>query len=191
MIVVAIIGILAAIAIPNFIKFQAKSKQSEAKTNLKGLFQAERSFYAEHDGYATNFAAAGFIPERGNRYTYAIGSGTTQSRSAAATGTETEPVVISVDVFKYPGMVVGTFAQNSATITPDNVPTAAACPGVITGSSGAFCGTAVGTVDNDTEMDSWAIGGSQAIVQVAGPCADQNNGASGIPVNTYNDVTCP
>ena len=43
MIVVAIIGILAAIAIPNFIKFQARSKQGEAKTNLKSLFTAQKT----------------------------------------------------------------------------------------------------------------------------------------------------
>ena len=41
MIVVAIIGILAAIAIPNFLKFQAKSKTSEAKTNLGAIFAGD------------------------------------------------------------------------------------------------------------------------------------------------------
>ncbi len=51
MIVVAIIGILAAIAIPNFVKFQCRSKQSEAKTNLKALYVAEESYYAEQDVY--------------------------------------------------------------------------------------------------------------------------------------------
>jgi len=52
MIVVAIIGILAAIAIPNFLRFQAKSKQSEAKTNLGGIFTAETSYFAEENVFA-------------------------------------------------------------------------------------------------------------------------------------------
>jgi type IV pilus assembly protein PilA len=49
MIVVAIIGILAAIAIPNFVKFQCRSKQSEAKTNLKGMLTAMMSYRSEFD----------------------------------------------------------------------------------------------------------------------------------------------
>jgi type IV pilus assembly protein PilA len=53
MIVVAIIGILAAIAIPNFVKFQCRSKQSEAKGNLKALYVGEESYRAEGDTYAS------------------------------------------------------------------------------------------------------------------------------------------
>ncbi len=41
MIVVAIIGILAAIAIPNFVKYQLRSKFSEAATNIEALRKAE------------------------------------------------------------------------------------------------------------------------------------------------------
>jgi prepilin-type N-terminal cleavage/methylation domain-containing protein len=58
MIVIAIIGILAAIAIPNFIKFQARSKQSEAKSNLKSIFTAERSFFQEKDRYPSTRPAS-------------------------------------------------------------------------------------------------------------------------------------
>ncbi len=63
MIVVAIIGILAAIAIPNFLKYQAKSKTSEAKVNLKAIFTSEQSYYAEKNIYDTltlvNYVPAG------------------------------------------------------------------------------------------------------------------------------------
>ena len=51
MIVVAIIGILAAIAIPNFIKFQLRSKAGESKVNLAAIRTAEESYFAEAGTY--------------------------------------------------------------------------------------------------------------------------------------------
>ena len=53
MIVVAIIGILAAIAIPNFLRFQLKAKSSEGKTNLAAIRTAEQSYYAEFGVYVS------------------------------------------------------------------------------------------------------------------------------------------
>jgi type IV pilus assembly protein PilA len=43
MIVVAIIGILAAIAIPNFVKYQLRSKFSEGASNVEGLRKAQEA----------------------------------------------------------------------------------------------------------------------------------------------------
>jgi type IV pilus assembly protein PilA len=51
MIVVAIIGILAAIAIPNFVRFQLRSKSSEGKTNIAAIRTAEESYFAEFGRY--------------------------------------------------------------------------------------------------------------------------------------------
>jgi len=52
MIVVAIIGILAAVAIPNFLKYQAKSMQSEARVLLSGIYTSEIAFFAENNRYS-------------------------------------------------------------------------------------------------------------------------------------------
>ena len=51
MIVVAIIGILAAIAIPNFVSMQYKSKRAEVPQNLKAIKTAEIAYENEFDAY--------------------------------------------------------------------------------------------------------------------------------------------
>jgi type IV pilus assembly protein PilA len=73
MIVVAIIGILAAIAIPNFLRFQAKSKQSEAKTNLGGIFTAETAYFAEKNAYA-DLNLVSWAPTGTPKYRYTLGT---------------------------------------------------------------------------------------------------------------------
>ena len=76
MIVVAIIGILAAIAIPNFLAMQLRAKRAELPSNLDGIRTAEKAYQAEWDTFTeaaatpaatpngrsqTNFAAGGFV----------------------------------------------------------------------------------------------------------------------------------
>lgn len=70
MIVVAILGILAAIAIPNFMRFQAKSKQSEAKTNLGAIGTTAEAWRTERDTYVATVAELGWAPQGSSRYGY-------------------------------------------------------------------------------------------------------------------------
>ena len=72
MIVVAIIGILAAIAIPDFLKFQAKARQSEAKTNLSSITTAELAYFAEKTEWGGTWMSIGWTPEGSTRYKYSL-----------------------------------------------------------------------------------------------------------------------
>lgn len=68
MVVVAIIGVLATIAIPRVNRFIAKSRQSEAQVNLSSLYTFNKNFYVEFQGYTSIFGAMGFKPEGNLRY---------------------------------------------------------------------------------------------------------------------------
>lgn len=58
MIVVVIIGILAALAIPRFMRSTTKAKQSEAKQLLKQIYTMQRAYRQEFDSYCLNGATA-------------------------------------------------------------------------------------------------------------------------------------
>ncbi len=62
MIVVAILGVLASIAIPLFTKHQHRSKSSEAKTNLSAIRVVEEANFSEHGVYIAAAAEPAVIP---------------------------------------------------------------------------------------------------------------------------------
>lgn len=116
-IVVAIIGILAVIAIPAYIGQQKNATRTEAYSNLQNLRLLEEQYFAEHGCYymtggpppvctdATLSGVAairaflpGFQPGDGLRFTYDIDTVTVVGRGAAscftATATGTGPRVV-------------------------------------------------------------------------------------------------
>ena len=72
MIVVAIIGILAAIAIPNFMSYQCKAKQSEAKSNLSAIATSEIAYQAEEGVFTSSLTEIGFSTSGDPRYSYQV-----------------------------------------------------------------------------------------------------------------------
>ena len=62
MVVVAVIGILSAIAIPQFQGFQARSRSGEAKITLSGMYSALTAFEAEFGQYGPCLRVMGYTP---------------------------------------------------------------------------------------------------------------------------------
>lgn len=135
MVVVAIIGILASIAIPNYLKYQAKTRQSEAKSNLAAIFVSEISFFGEQSRYGS-FSEVGFtLGGTSNRYTY---------RSPASGGAATSSGTAGIDLI--PAGIGGNTPENTIVQS-----------GATTGLPGSFTATATGNVDGDPTPDEWHV----------------------------------
>ena len=136
MIVVAILGILAAIAIPNFMRFQAKSKQSEAKSNLGAIGTTAEAFRSENDTYVATWAQLGWAPQGTTRYAYYYSGYQTAIASNGALG--------------------GTPTTAAAPCVPADPTTGLGAVGFLAGSSGQ--------IDTDLACDAWTYNDARVLL---------------------------
>lgn len=112
LIVVAIIAILAAILIPNFLRARAQSQVSATKGNMKNLATALESYYVDNNAYPSALSAlvSNYLravptdPCTNNDYTYA----------ATGTGNTDYSLSISLSGSRCAGLVSG----DTITYTP-------------------------------------------------------------------------
>ena len=206
MIVVAIIGLLAALAIPNFIKFQAKARQTEAKSSLKAVFTAQKAYYGDKQTYYDVFSVIGFEPEMNNRYAYfaaAVGDNAGEIRvaagvthtSAASTLCAAGPTgdkAISCDEHKWTNnadpayaapAVNGTLANTGSLVAAvaavGAFPAGTCCPQ----GQCEFASGAVGNIDNDVTYDEWFIASQNGIAGGATSVCQKGGNANGTTGN--------
>jgi prepilin-type N-terminal cleavage/methylation domain-containing protein len=100
MIVVSIIGILATVAVPSFLRYQSRARRAEAYSNLAGLAKTQKAYFAEYGRYvgaemvpstitgvnpsaalrdsstiATEFSGVGWYPDGNVYYDYDTNTG--------------------------------------------------------------------------------------------------------------------
>ena len=164
MVVVAIIGILSAIAVPNFKKYQAKSKQAEAKIQLAAIYNSQVGTQSDYDTYATCLPRMGY--EQSPRGYYIVGFLTGANASA-----------------KFPLCISGGIAVKGAALTNQDVriippithlaALTANMPVTVTNASTAdqisFKASAEGSISSSVPLDKWTIDQTKNLINnVAG-----------------------
>lgn len=106
LVVVIIIGILAAIALPNFLNQTAKAKQSEAKQNIGVINRTQTAYRVENSGFANSFdtlaigSLSGTTTATTTNYSYTI-SGGTDTATIIGTARDTSLKAYSGGTTKY------------------------------------------------------------------------------------------
>lgn len=136
------VAVVPAIAIPNFIKFQTKAKQSECRANLKSLAVSQMVVASEsEDGsYGDDVKKLGFSPGAGARYSYVVSSNPEAEGGMFAGTKDGAPGVNQIrDALRRPlagGVQIGLH-------------------------DGVWTGVCVGNIDSDEDFDVWSVSSTE------------------------------
>lgn len=89
MVVVAIIAILAAFAVPNYLRYGLRARRADAQQSLLRIASAQERYYSTNNGYATSLTAIGFTlttSEKGY-YTLSLDPASTSTSKFTAVAT--------------------------------------------------------------------------------------------------------
>lgn len=173
MVVVAIIGVLATIAIPSVGKYIAKARQSEAKTGLSSLYTSEKAFYAEYNAYHSAFAAVGYSPEGQLRYN--VGFGAAGTVAGVANGYNQVLVNLAMNSLGYCVASGGAMTANQSCSILNGAtnaqPPALDAANTVDSGTGTFQAGAVAIIHSSGLVDTWTINQNKLL----------SNTVSGIP----------
>ncbi len=152
MVVVAIIGILSAVAVPQFKVYQAKARQSEAKVALASVYTFEAASQSDYDTYATCLIDLGY--ERPNQGYYVVGFSAAYAAGQTKINTRTGSAT-TCSATGFSNAPAGTQLKgNSAVAT------------TLSGTSTAettFIARAVGSISSGTTADVWQMNELKAL----------------------------
>jgi hypothetical protein len=137
----AIVGAFVVIlpfAIPAFLKFQAKARQSEPKINLGGIFTAEAVYFGEKNRFAASFDVMNWRPE-------------------GSFGPDPAPGGRTRYAYFLPGQAIQPQIGGPFALPPDIKPEV---------SETGFTAVAVGNIDGDNTLDVWTINDSKILENV-------------------------
>lgn len=165
MVVVAIIGVLAAIAIPQYQKYQARARQSEAKISLAAIFTAERAHHAEHSSFSGCLSNIGYSIESGAKRYYITGfsdaatnGGTCGPTAGTVCSAYTWDMNGSSELSCTAGAGVNYTAANAAAFSAAVTNNTDLDGSLDTSlSKDGFIGGAAGRISNVSTIDEWTI----------------------------------
>lgn len=171
------LGVLSAIAVPNFLRYQERAWQSECKVNLKSLYAGLTSGAQNVQGSELTFSQIGFTPERGNRYSYFLGKGPMEDRSGPQSQGTEQARAIGTDTFKFPKLRVYTLEDLPLEVA-SQIGISGTCPEC------EFTVACAGDVDRNPNdaPDVWTVSNKDRTI-------DDQHVAAGQPYNHLNDFS--